>query len=240
MRFSSSQSNVAARARFQSRSRRTDRRGPLTRAPYAQPLTRTRAALRYAQFCSEFCERIGRRKFAFRRLDWAAARTIRRRSCGRAGAAVTFTGAGQQGCSARREPDEQSQDSSRHPLRISEKPTPLSRIAQTDPGLAPLRARAAHLVQLGAIGTPLIGQHRPPRRGFAIARPKGSQREVGIDRTDYVQRRLRVCASKEMPAVTSELQVTPGEKTFTKRNKVGGQFMAQKKTSKFKGVRKER
>jgi hypothetical protein len=33
MRFSSSQSNVAARARFQSRPRRTDRRGPLTRAP---------------------------------------------------------------------------------------------------------------------------------------------------------------------------------------------------------------
>jgi len=52
--------------------------------------------------------------------------------------ALAFTGASQQGCSARREPDEQSQDSSRHPLRISEKPTPLSRIAQTDPGLAPL------------------------------------------------------------------------------------------------------
>ena len=33
---------------------------------------------------------------------------------------------------------------------------------------------------------------------------------------------------------------TMGKKTFTKRNKVGGQFMAQKKTSKFKGVRKER
>jgi hypothetical protein len=94
MRFSSSQSNVAARARFQSRSRRTDRRGPLTRAPYAQPLTRTRAALRYAQFCyAQFCQRTDRRKFAFRRVGWAAARTIRRRSCGRAGAAVAFTGA---------------------------------------------------------------------------------------------------------------------------------------------------
>ena len=33
---------------------------------------------------------------------------------------------------------------------------------------------------------------------------------------------------------------TMGKKTFTKRNKAGGQFMAQKKTSKFKGVRKER
>jgi hypothetical protein len=33
---------------------------------------------------------------------------------------------------------------------------------------------------------------------------------------------------------------TMGKKTFTKRNKVAGQFMAQKKTSKFKGVRKER
>ena len=34
---------------------------------------------------------------------------------------------------------------------------------------------------------------------------------------------------------------TMGKKTFTnKKNTVGGQFMAQKKTSKFKGVRKER
>jgi hypothetical protein len=33
---------------------------------------------------------------------------------------------------------------------------------------------------------------------------------------------------------------TMGKKTFTKRNKEGGQFMAQKKKSKFKGVRKER
>jgi hypothetical protein len=32
---------------------------------------------------------------------------------------------------------------------------------------------------------------------------------------------------------------TMGKKTFTKRNKEGGQFMAQKK-AKFKGVRKER
>jgi hypothetical protein len=32
---------------------------------------------------------------------------------------------------------------------------------------------------------------------------------------------------------------TMGKKTFTKRNKEGGHFMAQKKT-KFKGVRKER
>jgi hypothetical protein len=33
---------------------------------------------------------------------------------------------------------------------------------------------------------------------------------------------------------------TMGKKTFTKRNKAGGQFMAQKKKTKFKGVRKER
>ena len=33
---------------------------------------------------------------------------------------------------------------------------------------------------------------------------------------------------------------TMGKKTFTKRNKEGGQFMAQKKKTKFKGVRKER
>jgi hypothetical protein len=33
---------------------------------------------------------------------------------------------------------------------------------------------------------------------------------------------------------------TMGKKTFTKRNKKGGQFMAQKKKTKFKGVRKER
>ena len=33
---------------------------------------------------------------------------------------------------------------------------------------------------------------------------------------------------------------TIGKKTFTKRNKVGGQFMAQKKTSKYKAVRKDR
>jgi hypothetical protein len=33
---------------------------------------------------------------------------------------------------------------------------------------------------------------------------------------------------------------TMGKKTFTKRNKEGGQFMAQKKKAKFKGVRKER
>ena len=32
---------------------------------------------------------------------------------------------------------------------------------------------------------------------------------------------------------------TMGKKTFTKRNKEGGQFMAQKKKAKFKGVRKE-
>jgi hypothetical protein len=44
--------------------------------------TRTRAALR----CAQFCQRTGRRKFASRRVDWAAARIIRRRSCGRAGA----------------------------------------------------------------------------------------------------------------------------------------------------------
>jgi hypothetical protein len=31
-----------------------------------------------------------------------------------------------------------------------------------------------------------------------------------------------------------------GKKTFTKRDKEGGQFKAQKKKSKFKGVRKER
>ena len=31
-----------------------------------------------------------------------------------------------------------------------------------------------------------------------------------------------------------------GKKTFTKRNKEGGQFMAQKKKTRFKGVRKER
>src|SRR5215469_3397651 len=36
MRFSSCQSNVAARARFQSRSQQTDRRHPLTRASCAQ------------------------------------------------------------------------------------------------------------------------------------------------------------------------------------------------------------
>src|SRR4051794_32984657 len=33
---------------------------------------------------------------------------------------------------------------------------------------------------------------------------------------------------------------TMGKKTFTKRNKEGGQFMAQKKKTRFKGVRKER
>jgi hypothetical protein len=33
---------------------------------------------------------------------------------------------------------------------------------------------------------------------------------------------------------------TVGKKTFTKRNKEGGQFMAQKNKTKFKGVRKER
>jgi hypothetical protein len=33
---------------------------------------------------------------------------------------------------------------------------------------------------------------------------------------------------------------TMGKKTYTKRNKEGGQFMAQKKRTKFKGVRKER
>jgi hypothetical protein len=33
---------------------------------------------------------------------------------------------------------------------------------------------------------------------------------------------------------------TMGKKTFTKRKKEGGQFMAQKKKAKFKGVRKER
>ena len=33
---------------------------------------------------------------------------------------------------------------------------------------------------------------------------------------------------------------TMGKKTYTKRNKEGGQFMAQKKKTKFKGVRKER
>jgi hypothetical protein len=32
---------------------------------------------------------------------------------------------------------------------------------------------------------------------------------------------------------------TMGKKTFTKRNKEGGQFMAQKEKTKFKGVRKE-
>ena len=33
---------------------------------------------------------------------------------------------------------------------------------------------------------------------------------------------------------------TMGKETYTKRNKEGGQFMAQKKRAKFKGVRKER
>jgi hypothetical protein len=33
---------------------------------------------------------------------------------------------------------------------------------------------------------------------------------------------------------------TMGKKTFTKRDKEGGQFMAQKKKTKFKGVRRER
>jgi hypothetical protein len=33
---------------------------------------------------------------------------------------------------------------------------------------------------------------------------------------------------------------TMGKKAYTKRNKAGGQFMAQKKRTKFKGVRKER
>jgi hypothetical protein len=33
---------------------------------------------------------------------------------------------------------------------------------------------------------------------------------------------------------------TIGKKPYSKRNKEGGQFMAQKKKAKFKGVRKER
>jgi hypothetical protein len=38
----------------------------------------------------------------------------------------------------------------------------------------------------------------------------------------------------------SQLATKSRKKTFTKRNKEGGQFMAQKKKTKFKGVRKER
>jgi hypothetical protein len=41
-------------------------------------------------------------------------------------------------------------------------------------------------------------------------------------------------------AVKKRSQLAMGKKTFTKRNKAGGQFMAQKKKTKFKGVRKER
>jgi hypothetical protein len=40
--------------------------------------------------------------------------------------------------------------------------SPLSGIARPGVGLAPLGARAAHIVQLGTIVTPPIGQHCPP------------------------------------------------------------------------------
>ena len=78
------------------------------RAPCAQPLTRTGAD-------AQFCQRTGRRKFA-RRVDWAAARTICRRSCGRAvqpSPSRVLVSRVLVRSEPSREPEEQSQDPSR-------------------------------------------------------------------------------------------------------------------------------
>jgi hypothetical protein len=65
----------------------------------------------------------------------------------------------------------------------------------------------------------------------------------GLSQEDVMATNKPVGDNARKGAVKKRSQLTTktmGKKTFTKRNKVAGQFMAQKKTSKFKGVRKER
>jgi hypothetical protein len=59
---------------------------------------------------------------------------------------------------------------------ISPKPTRLSPFAQTHVALAPLRARATHIVQLGTIS--LIGQHCPPITGELGAQFQSRRGEI--------------------------------------------------------------
>jgi hypothetical protein len=61
---------------------------------------------------------------------------------------------------------------------ISVNSTRLWRFAQTHVGIAPLRARAAHIVQLGTIS--LIGQHCPPIIGELGAQFQAAEARLDV------------------------------------------------------------
>jgi len=70
---------------------------------------------------------------------------------------------------------------------------------------------------------------------------KATRNNAGEERTMATNKPVGDNARKGAVKKRSQLATkTMGKKTFTKRNKEGGQYMAQKKKTKFKGVRKER
>jgi hypothetical protein len=88
----------------------------------------------------------------------------------------------------------------------------------------------------GAGGTAPLPAELPWHKRYPT-RIRGLSQEDVMATNKPVGDNARKGAVKKRSQLTTK---TMGKKTFTKRNKVGGQFMAQKKTSKFKGVRKER
>jgi hypothetical protein len=74
-------------------------------------------------------------------------------------------------------------------------------------------------------------------RSFAQSKPNHKGQEHVMATNKPVGDNTRKGAVKKRSQLATK---TMGKKTFTKRNKEGGQFMAQKKKAKFKGVRKER
>ena len=77
----------------------------------------------------------------------------------------------------------------------------------------------------------------PSGQSFAQSKPNHNGEEHVMATNKPVGDNTRKGAVKKRSQLATK---TMGKKTFTKRNKEGGQFMAQKKKAKFKGVRKER
>jgi hypothetical protein len=89
---------------------------------------------------------------------------------------------------------------------------------------------------------PRRGGNRPPAGRIALGQEVPYSHRW-VSQEDVMATNKPVGDNARKGAVKKRSQLTTktmGKKTFTKRNTVGGQFMAQKKTSKFKGVRKER
>jgi hypothetical protein len=86
--------------------------------------------------------------------------------------------------------------------------------------------------RLGLAGHPAFGS-----RSFVKPNPRHNGEEHVMATNKPIGDNTRKGAVKKRSQLATK---TMGKKTFTKRNKEGGQFMAQKKKTKFKGVRKER